>query len=216
MRDCHDGEFIEQDDTVTYGDNANPITLNAYIYGDGDPVNNRDPSGHYANSQTYSSQYGGAWAAVGGVVADETAESFGEGVLADAVGGPITNTSNEIIDAATLVTSTWLPETSGLEQQVTYRGWSAFMLIETAVEASWLGIGNLVALPLAGVIDAAVFGPVKLAAWAAHKITGKPNIFEQLPWLTVATQRVFNEGWSWLWEEFGKVYGRGLIFGPPQ
>jgi hypothetical protein len=48
MRDCHDGEFIEQDDTVAYGDNANPVTLNAYIYGDGDPVNNDDPSGHYS------------------------------------------------------------------------------------------------------------------------------------------------------------------------
>jgi hypothetical protein len=46
-----EGEFIERDfGPEGTGNNSNPITLNAELYGDGDPVNNDDPTGHYSYS----------------------------------------------------------------------------------------------------------------------------------------------------------------------
>jgi YD repeat-containing protein len=63
-------DFIEMDDQG-YSDNSYGITANAEIYGDGDPVDNRDPSGHYS--------YYGIVGGVGGAFGDSGNSSW-EGI----------------------------------------------------------------------------------------------------------------------------------------
>jgi RHS repeat-associated protein len=43
---------FNQMDSFGFGNSNDPITLNAEIYGDGNPINNDDPSGHYSLTST--------------------------------------------------------------------------------------------------------------------------------------------------------------------
>jgi hypothetical protein len=85
--DITDGAFIETDERG-YGKISDPLTLNALLYGDSDPENNDDPSGHYA--------YGGIY----GVIATAEAQSSYTADLAMAIGD---NCSNAVIEGLTAI-----------------------------------------------------------------------------------------------------------------
>jgi RHS repeat-associated protein len=119
------GRFIMMDDQG-YGDNSDPITLNAEIYGDGDPVNNRDPSGHDALSDYafgLASEYAGenllglqTVGASTGESAIDMEASLGASVgdLASAVGGAM---------------SSWLdsPNPTGILQGAAQGAWAGLV-----------------------------------------------------------------------------------------
>jgi hypothetical protein len=80
-------DFIERDDQG-YSYNGDPISLNAEIYGDGDPVDNHDPSGHYSYSPytTY-----GLVGGDGGIFGDSSLDGMAStaGAIFAGVGGLI-------------------------------------------------------------------------------------------------------------------------------
>jgi YD repeat-containing protein len=101
-------DFIETDDQG-YGDNTDPITLNAEIYGDGNPVNNNDPSGHYAGTYVDGNY-------VQTIVAAAEAYSASDDALAIEIGD---NDSNAIISAQTAVSSVVAPTLASISFSVT-------------------------------------------------------------------------------------------------
>jgi len=60
QRPAGSADFLEAD-VWGYSDNSNPITLNNRIYGDGDPANESDPSGHFGYSSYSSYSQNSEW-----------------------------------------------------------------------------------------------------------------------------------------------------------
>jgi hypothetical protein len=152
--------YFNQMDSFGFGDSSDPVTLNAELYGDGDPVDNNDPSGHYASGSSYSVSYG----LVGGDDGDKNT-LFGGTALDTIASGA----GAMLVGVGGLISTEALAPVFGAI--AAFNGIMGGITNETSAASDVSGVGSF-AVGFASSFSASILSDVGAPCWVASGVGG--------------------------------------------